>query len=168
MITLTRPETGVELTRDPRFSGRIRRLVSVSAVALGLITVLAVATTEAPLWLIGMLASGWVTMPLILSASLRQPLLRYGLVIPATVVTVGLVAVCWRWLPVSALARAGWYLVTTGVATGGLLGAWFWYRIAPVPRSLTDPFSTTRLALVAVHAGMVSVGIGMILWVLFW
>lgn len=164
MTTLTRSRTGVEMTADTRFAGRVRRLVAVSAVALGVIAVLALFATEAPGWLVAMLAAGWVLMPSILGASLRRPTLRYGLVVPAGLVTVGLVALCWGWMPESTTASIGWLLITAGVADGGLLGMWFWYRMAPVPPSLDEPFSPRRLALIAVHVGLVAAGTVMVLW----
>jgi hypothetical protein len=152
------------MTDDPRFAGRIRRLVGVSSVALGVITLLAATATDAPAWLVVILAAGWVLMPLILAASLARPRLRYGLVLPAGLVTVALLVLCGRWLPDSTTGKVGWLLITAGVADGGLLGMWFWYRMMPVPRSLDEAFSSVRLGLITVHVGMVVLGMGAVLW----
>ena len=46
-------------------------------------------------------------MPVTLAASLARPRLRYGLAVPAGLVTAGLIALCWRWLPESAIGAAG-------------------------------------------------------------
>jgi hypothetical protein len=148
----------VELTRDPRFERRIRRLTVVSAVALGLIWVMAVATLEAPLAVDSVLAAGWLLMPSTLVASLLSPRLRYGLVVPASLVSVGLLAVCLGWLPADPVVALGWLLVTAGVALGGGLGLWFWYRPLPVPARLDDPFSTGRWGLIGVHVTLVVTG----------
>ena len=159
-LTILRP--GVELSADPVFAGRVRRLVAVSAVALGVVTYLAAATSDAPGWVVALLASGWLSMPMILAGSLRQPWLRYGLVAPAGLVSAGLVCLCLGWLPQAPSAAAGWLLLTAGVLLGGTLGVWFWYRLAPVPAALEAPFGVPRLALVAVHTGLVALGVALI------
>lgn len=131
----------VELTRDPQFEQRVRRLAVVSAVALGLVWGLAVATLQAPPAVDAAFAAGWVLMPLTLAASVTLPRLRYALILPASLVTVGLLAVCAGWLPGNPAAAAGWLLMLCGVALGGTLGLWLWYRLLPVPRALDAPFS---------------------------
>jgi hypothetical protein len=158
-----RPATGgtsvpVELSRDPRFGRRVVRLVAVSAVALGVIWGLAIARLSAPPAVGVALFAGWLLMPVTLAASLRDPRLRFGLVVPASLVTLGLLAVCAGWLPESPLAAWGWVLVTAGVAVGGGLGMWLWYRLLPVPDALHDPFSRPRWALIGVHVGLVVAG----------
>jgi len=153
--------TPVELTRDPRFARRIRRLAVVSAVALGLIWVLVVTTLATPAAVDAVLAAGWLLMPATLVASLLHPRLRYGLVLPASMVSIGLLAVCLGWPPVDPLVAAGWLLMTAGVSLGGGLGLWFWYRLLPVPARLDDPFSTGRWALVGVHVALVVAGFGL-------
>ncbi len=132
-----------------------------SAVALGLIWGLAVATLEAPVAVDAAFAAGWLLMPLTLVASLRRPGLRYGLVLPASLVSIGLLSVCLGWLPVDPAATAGWLLMTAGVALGGGLGLWLWFRLLPVPARLDDPFSTARWALIGVHVALVVAGFGL-------
>jgi hypothetical protein len=151
--------TPVELTGDPRFARRVRRLTAVSSVALGLIWGLAVTSLDAPAAVDGALAVGWLLMPLTLAASLRYPRLRYGLVLPASLVSIGLLAACVGWLPGSGIAAAGWLLMTAGVAVGGGLGLWFWYRALPVPTTFDDPFSRSRWALVGAHVSLVLAGL---------
>jgi hypothetical protein len=150
-----------ELSRDPRFERRVRRLAVVSAVALGLIWGLAVTTLEAPQWVDALFAAGWLLMPLTLAGSISWPRVRYALVLPASLVSVALLSVCLRWLPAAPAAAAGWVLLTAGVMLGGGLGFWFWYRLLPVPARLDDPFSTGRWALVATHIALVIVGFGL-------
>jgi hypothetical protein len=153
----------VELTHDPRVEGRVRRLVGVSVVALGVIWVLAIATRFPPV-VAGMLAAGWALMPVVLAASLARPRLRYLLVLPALLVSGGLVLAVATSLPASGTAAAGWLLITAGVNLGGLLGLWLWYRPIPVPAGLDDPLATGRWALIAVHAGAIVLGIGLVCW----
>ncbi len=151
----------VELTPDRRFERRIRRLAVVSAVALGLIWVLVVTTLAAPVALDAVFAAGWLLMPSTLVASLLRPRLRYGLVLPASLVSIGLLGVCLGWLPVDPVVAVGWLLMTAGVALGGGLGLWLWYRLLPVPARLDDPFSTGRWALIGVHVALVVAGFGL-------
>lgn len=153
---------GVELSGDPRFAGRVRRLVIVSALALGVIAGLAAATTDAPPWVLAMLVIGWVAMPAILAGSLRRPVLRYWLVVPAGLVSGGLISLGIGWLPGDPAAAAGWILIAAGILIGGTLGSWFWYRLIPVPVALEPPFAIPRLALIAVHAGLVVLGVVLI------
>ena len=151
----------VELTADLRFAARVRRLSLVSLVALGLIWGLAVATLGAPPIVIAALAAGWALMPTTLAASLVHPRLRYGLVVPASLVSAGLLAICVGWLPADRVAATGWLLVTAGVLLGGGLGLWFWFRVLPVPRVLDNPFSAGRWALIGLHVALVLVGLGL-------
>lgn len=150
--------TGVELTDDPLFAHRVRRLVAVSAVALGVITGLALAS-DAPTWSVVLLATGWVLMPVILAASLNRPTLRYGLIVPASVVTVGLLGVL---VSTDGAAVLGWAMITAGILLGGTLGMWFWYRLMPVPYELSDPYGAPRIALVGLHIGLVLAGMAIV------
>lgn len=151
-----------EMSADPRFRRRVRRLVVVSAVMLGAITLLAALGTDARPVAIGMLASGWLLMPTLLYASMDRPRLRYLLALPATLVAVGLVMVA-TGLEGSAGATTGWWLITAGVLFGGGLGTWFWYRWMPVPPSLDDPFAPGRIALIALHVALIVVGMGLVI-----
>lgn len=157
---LGRPKP-VELSHDPRFAGRIRRLAATSVVALGVIWALAALTLETSAADLTALAIGWALMPTVLVASLAWPSLRYLLVVPATSVTLSLLAIVAWSLPPNPIAAMGWLLVTGGVALGGVLGLWFWYRLAPVPASLDHPFSPARIGLIAVHVALVVVGIAL-------
>lgn len=153
---------GIELSDDARFAGRVRRLSAVSVVALGSVWLLWATTLEtSPLVGIGLLG-GWLLMPAILWLSLRRSLLRYLLVVPASLVTLSLLSICVGSLPSDLLARIGWLMVTSGILLGGTMGMWFWYRLAPVPSVLHDPFSASRWLLIGAHVGLVSVGIAAI------
>jgi hypothetical protein len=148
----------VELGDDPRMRGRVTRLTAVSLVALGLVLWLAIATLAAPPAVLAMLALGWVLMPAVLAWSLREPAARYLLVVPASLVTLGLLAICIGWLPAPGVAAAGWVSMTAGVGLGGALGLWLWYRVVPVGARLDDPVAPGRWALIAVHVGLVVAG----------
>lgn len=151
----------VELTDDRRIRGRVRRLAGVSLVALGLVVGLAAATLDAPTWVLAGLALGWVLMPTVLAWSLRDERARYLLVVPSSLVTMGLLAICVGWLPAAAPAAAGWLLMTAGVGLGGALGLWLWFRLVPVPAPLDDPLAPGRWGLIAVHVGLVVVGVAL-------
>jgi hypothetical protein len=150
----------VELSADRGMARRVQRLGYVSLVALGLIWWLALATLEVPWWVAMALASGWALMPLVLFGSLPRPRLRYALVLPGSLVSVGLLAICAWFLPASGLAAAGWVFITAGVLLGGLLGLWFWYRLVPVPAALDDPYSPGRWGLIGLHVALIVVGWG--------
>lgn len=150
-----------ELSTDARFAGRIRRLAATAAVALGLLAALAGLTLTAPPVVIASLVSGWLLMPAILGASLGEPRWRYALVVPSSLVGGPLVAICAFWLPASPVPAAGWLLVTAGILLGSVLGLWFWYRLLPVPPSLSDPFSPGRWGLIAAHVALVAVGLAL-------
>jgi len=153
---LTRPRP-IELSADPRFAARVKRLAATSLVALGLISALA-ATLDAPAPVVAALAVGWVLMPTTLFASLARPLLRYVLVVPASLVGVSLLAISTGWLPADPVAATGWLLMTAGMLLGGVLGLWFWMRLVPVPQVLDDPYSTGRWTLIGVHVALIVVG----------
>jgi hypothetical protein len=154
------------MSADPRFTGRVIRLTATSAVALGLIFLLWAVTTPVTtpgIAIIGVgLGAGWVLMPSLLALSLWRPVIRYGLVAPATMVSLALVAISLWGQPKTPVAEAGWLLISGGVLLGGALGAWFWFRWLPVPRSLHDPFAPGRWVLIGVHVGMIIVGIGLV------
>lgn len=155
---LARPRP-IELSADPRFTPRVKRLAATSLVALGLIWGLAAATLEAPPLVLAVLGAGWVLMPTTLIGSLTRPRLRYALVAPASLVGVGLLAISARWLPADPAVATGWLLMTAGVLLGGVLGLWFWLRLLPVPLALDDPYSSGRLALIGVHVALITVGL---------
>jgi hypothetical protein len=153
---------GIELSSDAAFRSRVVRLIGVSSVALGLIWLLWERTLETAGWVGLALAVGWFLMPALLALSLRWPLLRYGLVAPATLVSLGLLAIIFRSLPDDRLAATGWVLLTAGVLLGGTLGMWFWFRMAPVPDVLDRPFGRGRWVLVAAHNALIVAGAVMI------
>lgn len=149
-----------EMSDDRRFRGRLRRLIAISAVMLGSITLLAVTSADPSALVVAMLAAGWVLMPTLLYAGLDRPSVRYLLVVPATLVTAGLVSVALHGPLESAV---GWWVITAGVLFGGGLGAWFWYRWMPVPDQFDDPFSSGRIALIAIHVALIVVGIFLVI-----
>ena len=157
--TLRERALPVELSADARFAGRVRRLAATAVVALGFVFVLAVATLQAPPGVGLALLLGWVGMPALLFASLRDPRWRYALALPSSLVGVPLLAICAFWLPASPVAAAGWLLVTAGILLGSLLGLWFWYRLLPVPSGLEDPFAPGRWMLIGVHIALIVVGL---------
>lgn len=152
----------IELTTDSRFTRRVVRLAITSTVALALIWILCEVTLQANPAIGISLAGGWLLMPVILGLSVRWPRLRYGLIVPSTLVSVALLTLCATALPENSVAAGGWLLVTGGVLFGVVLGAWFWFRWMPVPIGLTDPFSRGRLALIVVHVSLIVTGLGLV------
>jgi hypothetical protein len=155
---LTRTATPVEMSRDPGFTRRIKRLIAVSATALGPISFLVIFTGHADRAASGLMVAGWIAMPALLAASLRKPRWRYLLIIPAGLVSASLLTVALGY-DGATLSRIGWWVILAGVLAGGTLGGWFWYRWAPVPRSLDGPLAIGRWMLIVVHAGLVVVGV---------
>ena len=157
-MSMLRSRSGIELTGDRRFRHRVRRLVAISAVALGVIWGLAF-VEEAPYWVLALLAVGWASMPTILAASLSRPSLRYALVLPVTSVSVGLIGM------VAAAPQdtvTGWILIAAGILLGGFLGVWFWFRWLPVPRFFDDPYGWPRVTLIGLHLALVLVGAALV------
>ncbi len=151
---MLRAGPGIELTADRLFAHRVRRLVAISTVALGVIWGLAF-VDEAPTWVLVLLVVGWASMPTVLAASLSRPSLRFALIVPASAVSVGLIGMV---MNASEGTVMGWLLITLGILLGGLLGVWFWFRWLPVPRILDDPFGWPRVALVGLHLALILVG----------
>lgn len=152
----------VELSPDQRFASRVARLVLVSSVALGVVWVLATATEGVAGWIQVTLFVGWLAMPALLTVSLLRPRVRFFLVVPASLVSVGLVAICLTALPAEGAGRYGWLLLTTGILLGGVLGGWFWFRWVPVPSAFDAPFSRGRWLLIAIHAGLIVIGAALV------
>jgi hypothetical protein len=149
----------VELTADPAFARRVVRLARTSAVALGVIWLLAIVTLEAHPAAGVSLGLGWLLMPSILMLSVRWPRLRYALALPSALVGLPLLIISASSLPQGHTARTGWLLLTAGILAGSVLGLWFWFRWLPVPHPLHAPFSASRWGLVGVHVTLVVSGI---------
>ena len=147
----------MEMSSDPDIARRIKRLIAISAVALGLIFLLICTAAEAGPGPTGLMIGGWATMPILLAGSLSSPRWRYLLAIPAGLVSASLLIVALGFEG-SITARIGWWMMTAGVLEGGTLGGWFWYRWVPVPRPFDQPFSAGRWVLVALHAALVVTG----------
>jgi hypothetical protein len=146
------------MTDDPRVADRVRRQALNGAVVLGLVWAAAAASEPVgpvPQWL---LLVGWPLMVTVLLLSLREPRLRYLVVVPATLIAGALLAISFN-NGIGQPEAAGWWLLTAGIVLGIVLGAWFWFRWLPVPAALDDPFSPGRWALIAVHAALVLVGL---------
>jgi hypothetical protein len=162
MTTALAPRAHPEMSSNGRFRDRLNRLVIFSAVALGLIAILALTKTEAGWAALLLLFAGWALMPALLYQGRSQPRLRYLLTLPAVLVTSGLLMVTIGFTgPANALL--GWWLITAGVGVGGGLGAWFWYRWMPVPDRLDDPFSPGRWLLISIHVGLIVTGLVLVL-----
>lgn len=157
-MSMIRSRSGIELTPDRLFTHRIRRLVAISSVALGVIWGLAFAE-GATTWILVLLGVGWVSMPTILAASLRRPFLRYALVVPAGTVSFGLIGMV---MAAPQETVTGWLIIAAGILLGGFLGVWFWFRWLPVPRMLDDPFGWPRVTLVGLHLALILVGAALV------
>ncbi len=150
------------MSGDPEFARRVVRLALTSVVALGVIFLLGVVTGSGAGWIGFALGLGWVLMPALLLLSLNTPGLRYALVVPATLVSVALVAICAGSHAISPAAWAGWLMTTAGVLLGGVMGAWLWFRMLPVRVRLQNPFGPARWALIATHVGLIVFGMVLI------
>ncbi len=146
---------GVELTRDRAFTGRVRRLVGISLVMLGVITWLAI-TDEAATWIVILMLVGWLLMPSLLLLSLRRPKLRYGLLLPGSSFSLAVLGMA---LQAPGAQALGWWLIAVGLLIGGTAGVWFWMRWLPVPTPFDDPYGWPRLGVIGVHAALVVAGI---------
>ena len=153
-MSTVRAGSGIELTGDRLFRYRVRRLVAISSVALGVIWGLAF-VEDPSTWVLVLLVVGWVSMPTILAASLNRPSVRYALIVPASAVSVGLIGLV---MAAPQDTVIGWLFITAGILLGGSLGVWFWFRWLPVPRILDDPFGWPRVTLVGLHLALVLVG----------
>jgi len=135
---------------------RVQRLAVTSVIALGLIFGLWSGARPGGAWAGAALGAGWALMPATLLLMLRVPRARFALVVPAALVTAALA-------DISVAARQpGWAMIALGVVLGGVLGAWFWFRLLPVPRLLRDPFGPGRWALIAVHVGLIVAGMALV------
>jgi hypothetical protein len=153
-MIVTRSRPGLEMTTDRVFGHRVRRLIGITAVGLSMLAGLAY-LDGAPLWALGVLGFGSLSVPFTLACSLRRPRARRALVVPAVAMPVGLVGVA---MVASEATAAGWVIVLAGLAGGAFLGVWFWLRWIPVPWILDDPFGWPRVALVGVHIGLILAG----------
>ncbi|HEX6300478.1 MAG TPA: hypothetical protein VF148_08440 [Acidimicrobiia bacterium] len=150
----------IEMSDDPSFLPRVRRLSGVSSIVLGIIWLLAMRTTEPHNVIIdGALFAGWILMPTVLWTSIRRPEIRPWVFLPSTLITLGLGALCLTALPTDSQIVSGWLLVTAGILFGGFLGGWFWFRWLPVPASLDAPFASGRWALIGAHVLMIVAGL---------
>ena len=147
------------MSDDQKFAGRVRRLGAVSLVALGLVFLIWTVARPGGAIIGIALAAGWILMPASLFFSLRRPAARVGVAVPAVLVGAALIAICAWYLPSAPAARAGWLLVTVGVVLGGLMGAWFWFRLLPVPASLENPFSRGRWTFISIHVALIVCGL---------
>ena len=138
------------------------RLAVTSVIGLGVIFALWAAGGRGGTVVGVALGAGWVLMPSLLLLSLRWPVARYALVVPATLVGGGLIAISAAYPAGRPMEETGWLLMSAGVLLGGLLGAWFWFRLMPVPRQFGDPFARGRWALIAVHVGLIVAGVSLV------
>jgi hypothetical protein len=120
------PEAGqavrIELSNEPRFSRRVRRLGVVSLVAPGLIWWVAATRLATPQPLLVAQLAGWWLMPAVPFASLPFPSIRPPLIIPATLITAPVLAIVAGRLPGQPIAGLGWLLVAAGLLLGDLMG----------------------------------------------
>jgi hypothetical protein len=160
MVLLRRvlARSAIEMTADRAFERRVVRLAIISAVALGAIGGVAHTVGKASPAIDYLLIAGWVLMPAVLLASLRRPRLRYALAVPASLITLALVALSSTALSPNSAVAAGWMVLTGGVLIGDTLGLWFWFRLLPVPPALSQPFSLGRQRLIQMHVALVVVG----------
>lgn len=135
---------------------RVLRLAVTSVVALGLIFGLWSATRPGGVVAGAALGAGWVLMPTVLLLSLRRPGARRAVPVPSALVTAALIDMA------AAVPNLGWALMAAGMLLGGVLGAWFWFRLLPIPAKLEDPFGPGRWALIAVHVGLIVAGMALV------
>jgi hypothetical protein len=150
------------MSPDPGFRRRLRRLILISSVSLGMITALALATADVGLGVLTLLLGGWGLMPGLLWVGLEEPGWRSLLPIPAVMFTVALLIITIGF-DGPGIALAGWWMITAGVVLGATLAIWFWYRRLPVPERLDDPFAPGRWLLISVHVGLIVLGLVLVL-----
>ena len=149
----------IELSADPRFARRVMRLGVVSLVAPGLIWWVAATRLAIPQVLLIALLAGWWLMPAVLFVSIPRPSIRPLLIVPATLITVPVLAIVAGRFPGQPIAGLGWILIAVGLLLGCVSGGWFWFRWAPVPDAFDDPFTPQRWQLIAIHVGLICTGV---------
>jgi hypothetical protein len=149
----------VELSADPRFARRVKRLGMVSLVAPGLIWWVAATRLAIPQVILIALLAGWWLMPAVLFASIPLPSMRPLLIVPATLITVPVLAIVAGGFPGQPIAGLGWILIAVGLLLGCVSGGWFWFRWAPVPDAFDDPFTPARWHLIVVHVALICSGV---------
>jgi hypothetical protein len=158
-MTLTAPPMSSMLDQ---LAFRVRRQVVWSALFLGVVALLALTTVGVAPWIGAALLLGWVLMPVALGYSLWRPPARVLVMVPGSLVSVGLIGLV-ATEGLGGAAMVGWSLVTAGVLLGGGLGCWFWFHWLPVPDGLADPTSPGRWALITVHVGLILAGLVVVL-----
>jgi hypothetical protein len=149
----------IELSADPRFARRVKRLGMVSLVAPGLIWWVAATRLAIPQVLLIALLAGWWLMPAVLFVSIPRPSIRPLLIVPATLITVPVLAIVAGRFPGQPIAGLGWILIAAGLLLGCVSGGWFWFRWAPVPDAFDDPFTPERWQLIVIHVALICSGL---------
>ena len=149
----------IELSADPRFARRVKRLGTVSLVAPGLIWWVAATRLAIPQVLLIALLAGWWLMPAVLFVSIPLPSIRPLLIVPATLITVPVLAIVAGRFPDQPIAGLGWILIAAGLLLGCVSGGWFWFRWAPVPDAFDDPFTPQRWRLIVIHVALICSGV---------
>jgi hypothetical protein len=148
----------IELSADPRFARRVQRLGSVSLIAPGLIWWVAATRLALPQALLIALLAGWWLMPAVLFGSIPLPSIRPLLIVPASLITVPVLAIVVGQYPGQPIAGLGWILIAVGLLLGCVSGGWFWFCWAPVPNALDDPFTPERWRLIVIHVALICSG----------
>ena len=149
----------IELSADPRFARRVKRLGRVSLVAPGLIWWVAATRLAIPPILLIALLAGWWLMPAVLFVSIPLPSIRPLLNVPATLITVPVLAIVAGRFSGQPIAGLGWILIAVGLLLGCVSGGWFWFRWAPVPDAFNDPFTPQRWQLIVIHVALICSGL---------
>jgi hypothetical protein len=153
------PSPPIELSADPRFARRVRRLGIVSLAGPGLLWWLAATRLALPPPLLTAMLAGWLLMPSVLFASIPLPALRPLLIVPASLITAPVLGIVVWWSPERLIPSLGWALIAVGLLIGAVAGGWFWFRWGPPPpAAFDDPFSPARWGLIALHVGCLAVG----------
>ena len=165
MTARASPSSPIELSTDPRFARRVRRLGIVSLAGPGLLWWLAATRLAVPPPLLAVMLAGWWLMPAVLFASIPLPSLRPLLIVPATLITAPVLAIVVWWAPERLIPGLGWALIAVGLLIGAFAGGWFWFRWGPPPpAALDDPFSPARWGLIGIHVGCLAVGFVLAAW----